>query len=309
MKKLKENEALFVIDYNKTFVEYSQDFDNDSRFYVDFEAHLRLIKRKLSIALEAFKKKTGLTPVICIVTNASINAKDSSGEHHGILNDLMMTFFNHANMSKEMARQETENSCEKYIRYIVHKENDEYIKVNPYGEDRESMFTGHSFSENALKIKHHAKKRESAERLICDIGPVKSKAVIFAGDTIADDYPMKYAVTQHGVSRIFVATGKTKGKDKGHAKKVKYSVMQQFCEAKGIKFDIINPKNNKRIKVIDENTVKFLTEEQIQTLYSYDDGDMVLLTGDGSDGFIEGVGKSADIIKSLYDGTYEREKE
>ena len=39
---------------------------------------------------------------------------------------------------------------------------------------------------------------------------------------------MKYGVNEHGVSRIFIRPGKVK--------KLKYSVMQQFCEAKGVKF-------------------------------------------------------------------------
>ena len=119
---------------------------------------------------------------------------------------------------------------------------------------------------------------------------IKGDFVIFAGDSIIDDYPMKYAVTDHGVSRIFIRPGKVK--------KLKYSVMQQFCQAKGIEFVAQNPKNKKKIKIIDESTFKFLDEDQQRQLLDFSDGDYILLTNENSRGFVEGIYKAIEIINA-----------
>jgi len=105
---------------------------------------------------------------------------------------------------------------------------------------------------------------------------------------------MKYGVTEHGVSRIFIRPGKVK--------RMKYPIMQQFCEAKGISFNAVNPKNNKKIRVIDESSIRFLTDEQRAQLENYSDGDYILLTNENSRGFAEGILQSIDIVNSLSGG-------
>ncbi|MBR3885858.1 MAG: hypothetical protein IKJ33_05330 [Clostridia bacterium] len=300
MKRLKENEILIVTDYNNTLVDYEAEFDYRSELYEDFEGFLRMIKRNISKSLIEFERKTGFTPVVCIVTNASFNTIDSNG-YNGICNDLRMTFFNNRGHSKERIANDVESSCEKYIKYVIHKENDGYLEINPYGVSTSEIFKAHNFSDEAMTIQRPEKKRESVERLICDLGPIKSKAVIFAGDSIADDYPMKYAVTSEGVSKIFIRPGKVK--------KMKYTVMQQFCEAKGIKFVAQNPKNKKNIRVIDETTFKFLSEEQQKQLLDFSDGDYILLTNENSRGFVEGIYQSIDIVNSLNSSAKERGKD
>ena len=300
MKRLKDNEILIITDYNNTLVDYASEFDYRSELYNDFEGFLRMIKRNISRSLIDFEQKTGLIPVVCIVTNASYFAIDGNG-CNGICNDLRMTFFNHRGQSEERIARDVENSCEKYIKYVIHKENDGYLEINPYGETMSEMFVAHNFSDDAMNVQRPEKKRESVERLLCDIGPIKNNAVIFAGDSITDDYPMKYGVNEHGVSRIFIRPGKVK--------KLKYSVMQQFCEAKGITFNAYNPKNKKKIRVIDETSFKFLSEEQQKQLLDFSDGDYILLTNENSRGFVEGINQSIDIINSLKSGVKERGKE
>ena len=294
MRKLKDNEILIITDYNNTLVDYATEFDYRSELFEDFDGFLRRQKNGITRSLTEFERRTGLTPVVCIVTNASLLTVDNNG-FNGICNDLKMTFFNHSRQTKEAAMSEAQNSCEKYIKYVIHKENDGFLEVNPLGETMEEAFSPVLFSDEAMKIKRSDIKRESVERLLCEIGPVKSKAVIFAGDSIADDYPMKYAVTDHGVSKIFIRPGK--------AKKMKIPIMQQFCEAKGLKFQAVNPKNNKKIKIIDETTIKFLTDEQREQLMNYDDGDHVILTNENSRGFAEGILQSIDIVNSLNGGS------
>lgn len=288
-KKLKENEILIFADFNNTLVDYATEFDYRSERYYDFDGYLRMIKRSLSKCLVDFERETGLTPVICIITNASLNTIDGNG-YNGICYDVKMTFFNHKGMTKEVIEHEANNSCEKYIRYIMHKENDGYLEINPRGEDVEDMFIPHLFSNEAMQISRREVKRETVERFVHDYGKIQNNFVIFAGDSIQDDYPMKYAVSQDGISKIFIRPGKVT--------KMKPSVKQQFCLAKGIKFDCINPKNNKKIKIIDDLTIKFLTPEQQKQLFEYDDGDTILLTNQNSRGFIEGINECAKIIKN-----------
>ena len=299
MRKLRDNEILIITDYNNTLVDYESEFDYRSELYEDFEGFLRMIKRNITKSLVEFERRTGFTPVVCIITNASFNTIDGNG-YNGICNDLKMTFFNHRNQSRDKMQNEIQNSCEKYIRYVIHKENDGYLEINPDGESMEDSFIAHNFSDEAMLIHRGERKRESVERLVCDLGPIKSNVVIFAGDSIADDYPMKYGVYTDGVSKIFIRPGK--------AKKMKYSVMQQFCEAKGIKFVAQNPKNKKNIRTIDELTFKFLTDEQKEQLLSFSDGDYVLLTSENSRGFVEGIYQSIDIVNSLNSGAKERGK-
>lgn len=287
--KLKENEILIFADFNNTLVDYATEFDYRSELYCNFEGYLRILKRSISKSLMDFEKETGLTPVVCIITNASLDFVDGNG-YNGICYDVMMTFFNHKGQSEEAIDYEINNSCEKYIKYVMHKENEGFLEINPKGKEVDDMFIPHLFSDKARQIKHKDVKRETVERFMHDYGDIQSKFVIFAGDNIQDDYPMKYAINQDGVNKIFIRPGKVR--------KMKPSIMQQFCLAKGIDFDCINPKNNKKIKIIDDLTLKFLTPEQQKQLFKYDDGDTVILTNQNSRGFIEGINECAKIIKN-----------
>lgn len=287
--KIKENEILIFADFNNTLVDYATEFDYRSERFSDFDAYLRMIKQSISRSLVNFEKETGFTPVICIVTNASLNLVDGNG-YNGICYDVMMTFFNHKNMNDKMIDYENNNTCEKYIRYVIHKENNGYFEINPRGSDVVQMFIPHLFSDETMQIKHNQVKRESVERFIYEYGTNENKFVIFAGDSIQDDYPMKYAVTKEGINKIFIRPGKVT--------KIKPSVMQQFCLAKGIEFKCFNPNNNKAIRVIDDYSLRFLSPEQKKQLFEYDDGDTILLTSQNSRGFIEGIYKCAEIIKN-----------
>ena len=130
----------------------------------------------------------------------------------------------------------------------------------------------------------------STHHLAALIDPDKTrmKHVIFAGDSIEDDYPMKLATTAEGVCKIFIRPGKIQ--------KMKPSVMHEFCRAKGIEFNGVHPRTGKRIKCFDESTIQFLSEEEQRQLKNYDDGDYVVLTNKNSRGFVEGIYAAIDII-------------
>lgn len=299
-RKIKDNEVLIFTDFNNTLVDYASEYDYRSEIFDDFEGFIRSIKNGVTRCLNEFEKQTGLTPVVCIVTNASVNVIDNNG-YNGICYDLMMTFFNHKEQTQDSADYEIKHSCERFIKYVLHKENDGYLEINPYGTSMTDTFIPHKFSDEALQIKRKAVKRESVERMIDEIGPIKNKFVIFAGDSIADDYPMKYAVSDEGVNKIFIRPGKVL--------KMKASIKQQFCEAKGISFNCLNPKNNKKVKIIDGSSLQFLSEEQKQQLENFDDGDSIFLTSPNSRGFVEGIYKSIDVIKNLTNSEKERDKD
>ena len=286
---IKKDEILIFTDFNNTFVDFHAEYDNQIQFYEDFEEYLVNIKAQMTKCLRNFEIQTGLKPVVCIVTNASMCYVDNNG-YLGICHDIMMTFFRHQHASEEQTKYMIEHSCEKYIKYVLHRENDGFFEINPYGRTMEEMFIPRLFSEEAMQIKHSSIKRESVARFVNDMGPIKNDFVIFAGDSIMDDYPMKYAVSKEGVNKIFIRPGKVRH--------IKPSVMQQFCLAKGLKFECVNPKNNKKIKVIDESNLHLLSEEDRQKLENYADGDFVILTSQNSRGFTEGIYKCIDIINS-----------
>ena len=297
---IKDNEILIFTDFNNTFVDFHAEYDNQIQFYEDFEEFLLNTKSYMTKCLMVFEKRTGLTPVVCIVTNASMQYVDNNG-YRGICHDLMMTFFRHPNADKKQIDYSVNHTCEKYIRYVLHRENDGFFEINPYGKGMEEMFIPHAFSESAMQIKRPSIKRESVERFVNDMGPLKGNFVIFAGDSIIDDYPMKYAVTQQGISKIFIRPGKVKN--------IKPSIMQQFCLAKGIRFNGVNPKNNKKIKTIDETNLHLMSEEDRRKLESYADGDTILLTSQNSRGFMEGIYKSIDIINAYNGADKEKTKD
>ena len=208
-KHIKENEILIFTDFNNTFVDFFAEYDYNIQFYENFEEYLSNFKANLTKCLRMFERETGFTPVICIVTNASMDSVDNNG-FRGICYDLMMTLFDHSNLEKDQIKISAKNTCEKYMKFILHKENDGYFEIKPDASGMIEMFKPHAFSEEALKIKRDAKKRESVERFIHDFGPIKNNFVIFAGDSIINDYPMKYAVSTEGVNRIFIRPGKVK---------------------------------------------------------------------------------------------------
>lgn len=300
MEKLKDNEILIFTDFNNTLVDYANEFDFRSEFYDDFDGFLRRIKNSLTRALKTFETETGLTPVVCIITNSKLANVDKNG-YNGICYDLKMTFFNHDNMKEEIVNYEAQNTCEKYIKYVLHKENEGYIKINPLGTGMYDTFTMHCFNDDTLNITSPAIKQESVMRMIHELGLGNGKFAIFAGDSIQDDYPMKYAITDSGVRRIFIRPGRVT--------KMKPSIMQQFCKAKGIEFDLVNPRTNKKIKILDEQSLAYLTPEQHQWLENYSDGDTILLTNPNSRGFVEGIYRSAEIIKDLVESGKEKGKD
>lgn len=300
MEKLKDNEILIFTDFNNTLVDYANEFDFRSEFYDDFDGFLRRIKNSLTRALKTFETETGLTPVVCIITNSKLANVDKNG-YNGICYDLKMTFFNHENIKEEIVNYEAQNTCEKYIKYVLHKENEGYIKINPLGTGMYDTFTMHCFNDDTLNITSPAIKQESVMRMIHELGLGNGKFAIFAGDSIQDDYPMKYAITDSGVKRIFIRPGRVT--------KMKPSIMQQFCNAKGIEFDLVNPRTNKKIKILDEQSLAYLTPEQHQWLENYSDGDAILLTNPNSRGFVEGIYRSAEIIKDLVESGKEKGKD
>ena len=291
---LKDDEVLIFTDFNNTLVDFENEYNSAIGMYA-YERSLgnRGIKSRISHALYDFVRETGLKPVICVVTNASLNAIDSNGSF-GIAEDLYMTFFNHNNFSEERAKEVYENSCEKYFKYLLYKENDVFFKINPLANSLEGLFEMIPFSEETLDIRYAQKfkKRESVERMLSLIDPDKSRAkhIIFAGDSIEDDYPMKLAKTAEGVCKIFIRPGKIQ--------KLKPSVMYEFCRAKGVEFNAVHPRTGKRIKCFDENSIQFLSEEEQAQLKNFDDGNYVLLTNKNSRGFVEGIYKAIDIIKA-----------
>ncbi len=294
--KLKPNEILIFTDFNNTLVDYENEYNNTIMNIYDegslVAPHLS-IKNNITRCLNEFEKRTGLTPVLCLITNASSRNIDTNG-YPGILQDLRMTFFNHLNHTPEMARAIFDSSCERFFRFLVYKENDCYYKINPLAEDLDTMFVPEMFDGDALAKRYiqQFRKKESVERILTlfDKESLEGKFIIFAGDSIKDDYPMKFAETPESVGKIYIRPGKTT--------KMKPSIAREFCEAKGYEFVSINPKTNKRIKCFDDNTIKMLSEEEKAILANYSDGDYILLTNKNSRGFVEGIMQAMGIINS-----------
>lgn len=292
---LKDNEIMIFTDFNNTLVDFENEYNSIIGMYNEkLNQSTMSVKSHLTRCLREFEQKTGLKPVICVVTNASLFSIDGN-DAPGIHQDLHMTFFNHTDLSEEKAREMYDYSCEKYFKYLLYKENDCFFEINPLGNSLDDMFVPHMFDESALKIKYapNFKKRESVERMMTLIDPEKlrTKFCIFAGDSIKDDYPMKLAETAEGVCKIFIRPGKVQ--------KMKKSLMHEFCVAKGIEFLSVHPKTGKVIKCFDEDSVKWLSADEKNMLDNFDDGDHVILTGKNSRGLIEGLYQSIDIINSV----------
>ncbi len=294
--KLKPNQILIFTDFNSTLVDFDNEYNNMSIGIYDDKCFLatRGVKQKLSRCLDEFVKRTGFEPVICVITNADSRVVDNNG-YPGISQDMRMMFFDHKRMSDEQKQYIFNNTCEKYFKFLVYRDNDYYFKINPLARNIEEMFKPCYFDskERNIKLSQDFKKRESVERILSmiDCGKSSSKFIIFAGDSIKDDYPMKLVEVPEGVCKIFIRPGKIT--------KMKPSIMYEFCKAKGDEFVSVNPKTQKKIKCFDENSIKFLTEEDRKKLEGFSDGDHILLTNKCSRGFIEGLYQSIEIIEKI----------
>lgn len=296
--ELKDNEIMIFTDFNNTLVDYENEYNHYICQYDDyFNRASESTKAKLTKCLNEFERKTGLVPIVCVVTNASLFAVDSNGAN-GIHNDLFMTFFNHANYTDAEAKQLYDFGCEKYFKYLLYKENDVFFKINPLAKTMEDMFEMIEFGETAKEIRlaPKFKKLESVERMMTVVDPngTKTKYCIFAGDSIENDYPMKLVQTNEGVCKIFIRPGKVQ--------KMKLSLMQEFCRAKGVEFSSVHPRTGKKIKAVDESNLQFLTETDRANLLNFSDGDHILLTSKNSRGLIEGLYQSIDIINAVKNG-------
>ena len=300
--KLKEKEIMIFVDFNKTLVDFENEYNNLS-LNPDFEEFARqgaFVKSNLSKCLNTFEEKTGLTPVLCIVTNASSRIIDANN-FAGIAHDVHMTFFDHTHHSAEQAKRIYDRTCERYFRYLIYNgnkqdgtrgENDFFFKINPLATSAHDMFVPYEFSEKLKQIKFipQFRKKESVERMLGILDPNRDRVpiAIYAGDSIKDDYPMKLAQTHQGTCKYFIRPGR--------AKIMKPSLMYEFCQAKGVEINATHPRTGKKIKCFDEQTIKFLNETDRKLLENYSDGDMIYLTSENSRGLIEGIYKAMDDI-------------
>ena len=293
--KLKPNQILIFTDFNSTLVDFDNEYNNMSIGIYDEKCFFatKIVKQKLTICLDEFVKRTGYEPVICVITNADSRVVDNNG-YAGITQDMRMMFFDHERMSDEQKQYIFNNTCEKYFKFLVYRDNDYYFEINPLARNIDEMFVAQNFDEKAksIRLSPDFRKRESVQRLLSmiDSGKNNNRFMIFAGDSIKDDYPMKLVEVPEGVSKIFIRPGKVT--------KMKPSIMYEFCKAKGDEFVSVNPKTHKKIKCFDENTIQFLTPEDRKKLEGFSDGDYILLTNKCSRGFIEGLYQSIDIIES-----------
>lgn len=286
--RLKSNEMMFFVDFNNTIVDYSNEYDMPNRYFeikgYSNPYHTRTILAK---ALVEFEEKTGITPVICVITNARGNVVDING-FEGVLNDLYHTFFYETDRTNVHPRSDVR----RFFKYLVHFENDIFIKINPMAKNFADVYEPYLFDEKALQIRYieQYRKKETVDRMMSVVDPRKNTAkyILFAGDSIKDDYPMKEIWTPEGVSKIFIRPGKSQ--------KLTYSVMREFCEAKGDVFSSINPKNGKRVICTDEYSFNLLSPEDKAKILNYHSGDYVYLTQKNSYGLIEGIQKAADLI-------------
>lgn len=288
--RLKENEIMFFIDFNNTLVDYENEYDHYA--YLDDLKTISnpgITKSRLVKCLMDFESKTGLTPVICVVTNAESTTIDANG-YPGIFHDLRMTFFNYSYTGSNVGAS---NPIEKYFKYLIYKDNNAFFTINPRGQTLEEMFVGYYFDEEALSIRYAPsfRKKESVERMMSIIDPTRdtSKFIVFAGDTIKDDYPMKEIETPHGVSKIFIRPGKSK--------KLTYMLMREFAESKGHVFSCLNRHNGKRIKNIDQFNYMNLSDQEQQWLNDYHSGDYVILAQKNNRGLVDGIYEAADFIE------------
>lgn len=299
--RLKPDEMMFFIDFNNTLVDFENEFDakwmyDEQRYIYNF----RDTRVRLSRALTDFRSLTGIKPVICVVTNAYSWTVDQN-QTSGIFNDLFKTFFENdhiSNMSEEQVKRYYEKSCEQYFKYLIYRDNDAFYKIDPFANNLERTYKKIQFDDSAMQIRlcPEFKKRESVERMLSVVDPKRntSRFMIFAGDKIKDDYPMKEIETPDGVSKIFIRPYK--------AKKITHELMREFAEAKGETFTKISTKTGRKLKTIDQFNFSELPEKEQQQLKNFDSGDIVLLTQKNNRGLVDGIYESAKIIASQKSG-------
>jgi hypothetical protein len=286
--RLKSNEMLFFVDFNNTLVDYENEYDMPNMYFdrAGFinPYHTRTILAK---ALVDFERITGLTPVVCVITNARSSTVDYNG-YGGIYYDLYRTFF----YEEERAYIDPKLDVRRFFKYLMHYENDTFTRLHPTATNLYDVFEIIPFNKSALDIRYaeEFRKKESVDRLMSVVDPRKntSKFILFAGDSIKDDYPMKEIWTPYGVSKIFIRPGKSQ--------KLTYGLMREFCEAKGDTFSSINPKNGKRVICTDEHSFALLSPEDKAKILNYNSGDYVYLTQRKSIGLVEGIRLAADLI-------------
>ncbi len=291
---LKDNEILIFTDFNNTLVDFENEYNFlANRFDEDKAPQVAHIKSNLTRCLNDFEQKTGLTPVICIVTNASAFAVDSNN-YSGIFGDLQKTFFDHSRLSKVQAQEVYNQSCERFFRFLLYRENDFFFNINPLADSLSDMFVPYEFSENAKNIRFipQFKKKESVQRMLSLVDPNRDRVqrAIFAGDSIKDDYPMKLAETAYGTSKFFIRPGKSKI--------MKPSLIYEFCTAKGFEFSSVHPKTGKKLKNLDLNNIQFLNDADRAAYENFADGDVIYLTSKNSRGLVEGLYQVMDAILS-----------
>ncbi len=286
--RLKSDEMMFFLDFNNTLVDYSNEYDMPRRYFDNMDYvnpyHTRTMFAK---ALIDFERKTGITPVVCIVTNARVSMIDNNG-FEGICNDLYRTFF----YEDEKTSIHPQADGRRFFKYLMHYENDDFIRLHPRATNFNDIFEVIPFNQKALDIRYteQFKKKESVDRLMSVVDPKKqtSKFILFAGDSIKDDYPMKEIWTPEGVSKIFIRPSKSQ--------KLNYSVMREFCEAKGDTFSSVNPKNGKKIICTDPISFSLMSPEDQAKILNYNSGDYVYLTTKNTRGLVEGISMTADLI-------------
>ncbi len=292
--KLAENEIPIFTDFNETLVPFADEYNNSKFMYTEGrDLEVGSVKIMVTRALKEFEKRTGLKPVLFVVTNASVNAIDGN-DAPGIHQDMHMTFFDHNSDDYERAKMVYENSCEKYFRALIYKENDSYFEIHPLASSLDEMFVKSPFSEKAkaIRLDPSHKKLETIERIMTDIGGDRSKIkyAIFAGDSIKDDYPMKMVGGMDGACKIFIRPGKVQ--------KAKPSVMAEFCSSMGISFSKVLTKKGKVKTQFDEEWVNGLPENERHALLNYHGGDHVILTNPNTRGFAEGIYNAIEIINA-----------
>lgn len=281
--QIKNNEMLFFVDYNKTLVNYDDiKMRSLSMCYDSFNSQRPVVSmRHLIGSLEKFEAETGITPVICIVTNATVELLDEQTGNPMMLEDFYNIF---------MRNNAFKNQAMKYFKYVMCAENDGFFKIHSEGKSFEESYEWIDFSDEIKQIKmiEQFKKCESVERILSVVDPMKvSKHIFFAGDSIKDDYPMKLARTNEGVCKYFVRPGRNK--------KMSPERMRSFCEAVGLTFDSVNHKGQK-IRCFDKFNLQFLTPEDRKKLDSYSDDVRILLTQENSSGLINGIDLVRDLI-------------
>lgn len=283
--RLKENQMIFFVDYNNTLVDYENEFDSclrgssDERMSSNATTRFYLLK-----TLKEFEVATGIAPQICIVTNASRIKIDSNG-YEGIFNDIKNTFF----------VGEKANELKKYIKYLVCKENDCFYQIQS-GKDYNNLFEKIDFSQEQKFIRYAPdfRKYESVSRMLSILDPGLSKGagvskyILFAGDSIKDDYPMMKFETPEGVSKVFVRPGKVK--------KMSENMMWKFYLATGGKMTSVNPRRNRPYEKIDTNNFHMLNVVDQNNIKGYSLGGKVFLTQKNSRGLMDGIRELQKLI-------------